>query len=207
MSDTPICGVVLAGGRAERMGGGDKALLEIGGETILDRALESIAPFCSDIVLNANGDASRFAAFGLPVVADSVPDFAGPLAGILAGMDWAQTHDPEIEWIASVPGDCPFLPQDLLPRLQQAALDAGKPIACAKSGERLHPLAAVWRVSLREDLRRALGAGERKVEQWAARHGVAHVEWPVQPFDPFLNVNSPDDLRAAEEIAEDDPDL
>lgn len=207
MSDTPICGVVLAGGRAERMGGGDKALLEIGGEAILDRVLERIAPYCIDIVLNANGDASRFAAFGLPVVADSVPDFAGPLAGILAGMDWAQAHHPEIEWIASVPGDCPFLPYDLLPRLQETALDAARPAACAKSGGRLHPLAAVWRISLRGELRRALGAGERKVEQWAARHGAAYAEWPMKPFDPFLNVNSPEDLEAADEIAERDPEL
>lgn len=207
MSAAPICGVVLAGGLASRFGGGDKALLEIGGETILDRVLERIAPYCTDIVLNANGDAARFAAFGLPVVADSVPDFAGPLAGILAGMDWAQAHHPEIEWIASVPGDCPFLPHDLVPRLHDAALAAAKPVACAMSGGRRHPLAAVWRVSLRDDLRRALGDGVRKAELWAEHHGAMYAEWAAEPVDPFLNVNSPEDLLAAEEIADANPEF
>ena len=204
----PVCGVVLAGGLATRMGGGDKTLLEVDGETILDRTLERIAPHCAEIVLNANGDLSRFAAFGLPIVGDSVPDFAGPLAGILAGMDWAHENHPEIEWMASVPGDCPFLPRDLVPRLLEAASKQNKQIACAKSSEWRHPLAAVWRVSLRHDLRRALvGDGVRKVEVWAARHGIAHAEWPDKPVDLFLNVNSPENLEEAERIAEAHPEL
>ena len=113
-------GLVLAGGLARRMGGGDKALIRIGDETILQRALDRLKPQVSGIVLNANGDPARFASFGLPVVADSVPDFAGPLAGILAGLDWVAANKPSIEWVVSVPGDCPFLPRDLVAKLHEA---------------------------------------------------------------------------------------
>src|SRR6187397_2117291 len=124
-------GLVLAGGLARRMGGGDKALIRIGSETILQRALARLTPQVDDMVLNANGDPARFAAFGLPVVADSVPDFAGPLAGILAGLDWAAAHRTDIEWVVSVPGDCPFLPRDLVARLHEARAKENKPLACA----------------------------------------------------------------------------
>src|ERR1700687_2935466 len=119
-TEVPTLGLVLAGGQARRMGGGDKASLKVGGKTILDRVLARLNPYCAPIVLNANGDPARFSRYGLAVVADSVPDFAGPLAGILAGLDWAAKHAPEIEWLASVPGDCPFLSQDPLPRLPGA---------------------------------------------------------------------------------------
>ena len=117
----PTLGLVLAGGLARRMGGGDKALLRIGGVSILDRVLERLGPQCSRIILNANGDPQRFASTGFPVVADDLPGFAGPLAGILAGLDWAAAHAPEITWIGSVPGDCPFLPRDLIARLHSGA--------------------------------------------------------------------------------------
>ena len=110
-------GLVLAGGLARRMGGGDKALIDIGGITILDRVLARLRPQCTGIVLNANGDASRFSRFGLPVIADDIPGFAGPLAGILAGLDWAAKNAPGADWVVSVPGDCPFLPRDLAVRL------------------------------------------------------------------------------------------
>jgi len=195
-------GLVLAGGQATRMGGGDKTLLKVGGETILSRTLSRISPHCKAIALNANGDPARFAAFGLPVVADSVADFAGPLAGILAGMDWAHANHPEIEWLASAPGDCPFLPRDLIPRLHKAARSAKTPLACAKSGEWRHPVAALWRVELREDLRKALTVeGLRKIEIWTERHGVALAEWPEQPVDHFFNTNKKEDLIKAEQIA------
>jgi molybdopterin-guanine dinucleotide biosynthesis protein A len=198
----PTVGLVLAGGQATRMGGGDKTLLKVGGETILSRTLSRIAPHCKAIVLNANGDPSRFATFGLPVVADSVADFAGPLAGILAGMDWAHTHHPGVAWLVSVPGDCPFLPRDLITRLHGAARAAKKPLACAKSGDWRHPVAALWQVALREDLRKALTVeGLRKIEIWTERHGVALAEWPEEPFDHFFNANRPEDLKKAEEIA------
>ena len=204
---TPTLGLVLAGGLARRMGGGDKALLPIGGETILDRVLARFAPQCAGMILNANGDPARFARFGLPVVADDIPDFAGPLAGILAGLDWAARHAPEIEWIASVPGDCPFVPRDLVARLHAARVEAGTMLACAKSGDWRHPVAGLWPVALREDLRHALmKEGLHKIEIWTGRHGVALAEWPDKPVDPFFNVNRPEDLAEAERIAAQYPD-
>ena len=205
MTDTAFpstLGLVLAGGLARRMGGGDKALLRIGGATILERVLERLRRQCSGIILNANGDPRRFAATGLPVVPDDVLGFAGPLAGILAGLDWAAAHAPGIAWVGSVPGDCPFLPRDLIPRLHAARSAAGVPLACAKSGDWRHPVAGLWPVALRQDLRQALvGENLRKIEIWTARHGVGLAEWPDQPIDPFFNVNSPEDAARAEEIA------
>ena len=195
-------GLVLAGGLARRMGGGDKALIRIGGVPILDRVLAVLRGKCDPIILNANGDPARFARYGLTVIADSVPDFAGPLAGILARLDWAAAHAPGTEWVVSVPGDCPFLPTDLVDRLHAARADAGAPLACARSGEWRHPVVGLWRVDLREDLRHALTVEDlRKIEIWTARHGIAIASWPDQPVDPFFNVNTPDDLAAAERAA------
>jgi molybdopterin-guanine dinucleotide biosynthesis protein A len=193
---------VLAGGLARRMGGGDKARMRIGGKTILDRVLTCLNPQCERVIINANGDPARFADTCLPVVADSVPDFAGPLAGILAGLDWAAAHAPGIEWLLSAPGDCPFLPKDLLKRLHQSRLAAGTPLACARSGEWRHPVVALWPVALREDLRRALTAeGLHKIEIWTGRHGIAIADWPAEPVDPFFNVNTPEDAARAEKLA------
>jgi molybdopterin-guanine dinucleotide biosynthesis protein A len=191
-------GVVLAGGLARRMGGGDKALMAVGGVAILDRVLALLRPACAGMILNANGDPARFQRYGLPIVPDSVPDFAGPLAGILAGLDWAAAHRPDLAWVASVPADCPFLPHDLISRLHEAREKAGAPLACARSGDRRHPVVGLWPVALRDDLRRALMVeGLRKVEDWTARHGVAFADWPAQPVDPFFNVNTPEDLEKA----------
>jgi len=199
---------VLAGGLARRMGGGDKARLRIGDATILERVLARIGPQCSRVIINANGDPARFADTGLPVVADSVPDFAGPLAGILAGLDWAAANAPRDEWLLSVPGDCPFLPRDLVPRLHQARAAAGAPLACARSGEWRHPVIALWPVALREDLRRALvDDGLRKIEIWTARHGVAIADWPAEPVDLFFNVNTPEDAARAEGNVKEYPDV
>jgi molybdopterin-guanine dinucleotide biosynthesis protein A len=198
----PTLAVVLAGGLARRMGGGDKALIAIGGQTILARALARLAPQVDATIINANGDATRFAATGLPVIADSVPDFAGPLAGILAGLDWTATHRPDIAWIVTVPGDCPFLPKDLVARLHRARDESGQALACAKSGDWRHPVVGLWPVALREDLRQALTQENlRKIEVWTARHGVALAEWPTAPYDPFFNVNTPEDAARAETIA------
>jgi molybdopterin-guanine dinucleotide biosynthesis protein A len=198
----PTLGLILAGGLARRMGGGDKARLAIGGVTILDRVLARLSPQCNALLINANGDPARFADTGLPVVADSVPDFAGPLAGILAGLDWAAANRPNLAWVASVPGDCPFLPADLVARLHAARVAEGRPLACARSGDWRHPVVGLWPVALREDLRRAVVEEDlRKIEVWTARHGVAIAEWPDTPVDPFFNVNAPEDAEAAERMA------
>jgi molybdopterin-guanine dinucleotide biosynthesis protein A len=195
-------GVVLAGGLARRMGGGDKARLRIGGRTILERVLARLKPQCAALILNANGDPARFADTGLAVVPDSVPDFAGPLAGILAGLDWAATEAPDVADIVTVPGDCPFLPEDLVARLSAARTREGAPLACARSGEWRHPVVGLWPVTLRGDLRQALVAeGMRKIEAWTARHGVAVADWPAAPIDPFFNINTPEDAAEAERIA------
>jgi molybdenum cofactor guanylyltransferase len=195
-------GLVLAGGLARRMGGGDKARIRIGGVTILERVLARFQPQCAGTILNANGDPARFADTGLTVVPDSVPDFAGPLAGILAGLDWAAAHREDITDVASVPGDCPFLPGDLVERLSAARAAAGVPLACARSGDWRHPVVGLWRVALRDDLRRALiGEDLRKIEIWTARHGIAVADWPDAPVDPFFNVNTPEDAATAERMA------
>jgi molybdopterin-guanine dinucleotide biosynthesis protein A len=203
-----ILGLVLAGGLARRMGGGDKARISIGGKTILERVLARLTPQCAGVIINANGDPARFSDTGLPVVADSVPDFAGPLAGILAGLDWAAAHRRDLADVVSVPGDCPFLPGDLVARLMAARQAAGAPLACARSGEWRHPVVGLWRVGLRHDLRKALVEEDlRKIEIWTARHGVAIADWPAVPVDPFFNVNTPEDAAAAERIAAQQCDL
>jgi molybdopterin-guanine dinucleotide biosynthesis protein A len=198
----PTLGLILAGGLARRMGGGDKPRMRVGGQSILFRVIERLRPQCALLLLNANGDPRRFADTGLPVVADDIPDFAGPLAGILAGLDWAARHAPDIADVVSVPGDCPFLPRDLVARLHAARSKSGRPLACARSGDWRHPVIGLWPVALRGDLRHALTVeGLRKIELWTARHGVALADWPAQPFDPFFNVNTPEDAAEAERIA------
>ncbi len=200
----PTFGLVLAGGLARRMGGGDKALIKIGRSTIIDRVLATLSGQCVDIVINANGAPARFADTGCVVVPDSLPDFPGPLAGILAGLDWLAAQDNGIEWLLSVPGDCPFLPDDLVERLHAARrqMGAGVPLACARSGDWRHPVVGLWPLALRADLRRAVTEeGVRGVEVFTARHGIAIADWPDQPVDPFLNVNTSDDVAKAQAIA------
>jgi molybdopterin-guanine dinucleotide biosynthesis protein A len=199
---TQPLGLVLAGGLARRMGGGDKARIQIGGVTILERVLRRLQPQCAALILNANGDPARFTDTGLPVVPDSVPGFAGPLAGILAGLDWAAAQRPDLADVASVPGDCPFLPDDLVPRLHEVRERAATPLACARSGDWRHPVVGLWPVALREDLRHALVVEDlHKIEIWTGRHGLVTVDWPVAPIDPFFNVNTPEDAAAAERMA------
>ncbi len=195
----PTLGVLLAGGLARRMGGGDKPLKEIGGMTILDRAIGRLKPQVDALILNANGDPTRFAAWGLPVIADVVPDFPGPLAGVLAALDRAAELD--FAWVVSASADSPFLPRDLVQRLHEARVSANTPLVCAASGGFTHPPIGLWAVTLRDDLRRALVVeGERKIDRWTARHGCAAVAWPVAPYDPFFNANTPEDIAAADTI-------
>jgi molybdopterin-guanine dinucleotide biosynthesis protein A len=180
------------------MGGGDKALHLLGGIPLLDRVIERLQPQVDALVLNANGDPARFARFGLPVVSDSVPGFAGPLAGVVAGLDWAASHRPDCPYIASVATDAPFLPADLVARLAAELEAAHADLACAASGGRAHPVFGLWPVRLREDLRRAVvEEGIRKVDLWTARHRLVTVSFVDQPVDPFFNANRPEDLDAA----------
>jgi molybdopterin-guanine dinucleotide biosynthesis protein A len=193
MTDTIPPGVLLAGGLSRRMGGGDKCLRDAGGATLLARVIECMRPQAAPLLLNANGDAARFAAYGLPVAADSVEGYAGPLAGILTGLEWAAAACPEARWLASVPTDTPLLPPDLVLRLRRAAEADNADIACAASGGTLHPVIGLWPPRLAGDLRRALAAGTRGVRAWTSGYRVAVVEWPD---DPFVNVNTPEDLAA-----------
>jgi molybdopterin-guanine dinucleotide biosynthesis protein A len=201
VSDPETLGAILAGGLARRMGGADKARIRIGGATILERVLARLRPQCARLVLNAN-DAGRFVDAGLLVVADSVPDFPGPLAGILAALDLAAAQTPEIAWVLSAPSDCPFLPRDLVARLHRARRDSGTMIACAASRGRRHPVIALWPVALRDDLRKVLAReGTRSVGEWSARYTLAVAEWQTVPVDPFFNVNTPDDVAEAARLA------
>ncbi|WP_020177171.1 molybdenum cofactor guanylyltransferase MobA [Methyloferula stellata] len=197
----PVFGILLAGGLARRMGGGDKGLKVLGGETILSRIIRAVAPQCAGLVLNANGDVARLADLGFPIVPDDVPDFAGPLAGILAGLDWIAEHHPECTCAVSVPTDTPFLPADLVVRLLEARSEAKADIAIATSGGSTHPVVALWPVAIRQDLRKALVDEHiHKMGFFIDRHKVAHADWPVEPYDPFFNANEPEDIAQAEKI-------
>ncbi len=199
-----IAGVILAGGLARRMGGGDKALLQLGGETLLARVIARLQPQVDEIVLNANGDPARFAEFGLPVAADTVAGFAGPLAGVLAGMRWAAamgyTH------VASAAGDTPFFPADLVVQLAQAVQSGGQPIALAatndpKRGLSEHPTFGLWPVDLADNLEESLTVGNmRKVIVWTSCHGCARAVFDEAGEYPFFNVNTPEDIVEAERI-------
>lgn len=198
-----IFGVLLAGGLSRRMGGGDKPLLEIDGRPIIAHAIARLAPQCDGLVINANGDPARFGAFGLPVVADTIEGFAGPLAGVLAGMDYAAAHWPDATDIVSAPADTPFLPENLIESLRKARQEAGAQIAVAESGDRVHHAVALWPVALREELRRALvEEGVRKVSAFIARFANVNVAWPELPYDPFFNVNRPEEVETARAIAQ-----
>jgi len=194
-AEKPVA-VLLAGGLGRRMGGGDKPLRVLGGRKLLDYVVERIRPQVRSMVLNANGDAARFATWRLPVVADPLPDFPGPLAGVLAGMRWAAGEGATT--LLSVPTDTPFLPADLVARLEAERSSAGVPIACAASGGRTHPVVALWPVGLADALEAGLRAGERKIDGWTAHHGVAQAVFDDAAGDPFFNVNRPEELAEAE---------
>ena len=204
-----ILGLLLAGGQSRRMGGGDKALRPLGGRPLLQRVIDRLRPQVAALVLNANGDPARFAGFSLPVVADSIPDFAGPLAGILAGLDWAAAHRPDCPMIASVATDAPFLPENLVSRLLQGMEAERAELACAASAGQPHPVIGLWPVRLRDDLRHALvEEGVRKVDVWTSRYRLATVPFPElsledgSAIDPFFNANRPEDFdRAAALLA------
>ena len=197
----PVVGVLLAGGQARRMGGGDKCLRRLGGRTILEQVIERARPQVAALVLNANGDPARFAAFGLPVAADVIEGFAGPLAGVLTGMEWARAHRADCPWIATLATDTPFFPDDLVGRMLSAVDEQGADLACAASGGRAHPVFGLWPVRLADELRWAMvDQAIRKVDVWTARHRLAEVSFPTEPIDPFFNTNRPEDLAEAERL-------
>jgi molybdenum cofactor guanylyltransferase len=199
---TNIPGVLLAGGLARRMGGGDKPMRTILGRTILERVIARLKPQCDGLILNANGDPQRFAAFGLPVVADGVAGFPGPLAGILAALDWMAAHRPEVNFVLSAAADCPFLPRDLVARLDAARELEDAELAVAASGAQTHPVIGLWSVALRDELRHALVKEDiRKIDRWTARYSLATGSWPTTPLDPFFNANTVDDIAEAERLA------
>jgi molybdopterin-guanine dinucleotide biosynthesis protein A len=196
-----MIGLLLAGGQATRMGGGDKCLRLLAGRPLLDYVAERLRPQLGRLLLNANGDPARFAAYGLPVVGDSPPDFAGPLAGVLAGLEWAAREVPDCPLLLSAPTDAPFLPRDLVRRLSAGREAEGADIAMAASGGRSHPVVGLWPVALAPALRHALVAeGLRKVDIWTARYRVAVVDFPIEAVDPFFNANRPEDLAEAERL-------
>lgn len=196
-----VVGVLLAGGLSRRMGGGDKTLRLLAGRSILDRIIDRVRPQVGRLVLNANGDPARFAMTGLEIVPDVVPDYAGPLAGVLSGLDWAAENVPGARWVASFATDAPFLPADLVERLRAAAEREGADMACARSGGREHPVFGLWPVHLRHDLRRAMvEEGIRKVDVWTGRYRLAIADFEADPVDPFFNTNRPDDLAEAERL-------
>ena len=198
---TPVAGVLLAGGLARRMGGGDKCLRPLAGETLLARVIARAAPQVGPLILNANGDPARFAPYDLPVVADVVEGHAGPLAGILTALDWAAENAPHHPLVASFATDAPFLPRDLVATMVEARDMAGADLACAASGGRAHPVFGLWPVELRADLRAALvEQGERKIDRWTASHRLVEVAFPCAPVDPFFNANREDDLAEAERL-------
>jgi len=194
-------GILLAGGLARRMGGGDKGLKTIGGTSILSRIIATMAPQCAGLIVNANGEAHRLADLGFPIVPDDVPGFAGPLAGILAGLDWIAAYHADCAYAVSIPTDTPFLPDNLVMRLQEARMHEGADIACATSGGATHPVIALWPVALRHDLRHALVDEDiRKIDRFTQRSKMAYADWPVAPYDPFFNANEPQDIEEAERI-------
>ena len=198
---SPIVAVLLAGGLARRMGGGDKCLREVAGRPLLSHVIERILPQVDHVVLNANGDPERFSEYGLPVIADVVEGNVGPLAGILTGLDWAARHVTECEWVVSVPTDAPFLPLDYVARMMAAIEDEDAELACASTNGRTHPVAGLWALRLMLELRSALIDEDiRKIDQWTVRYRLADVEFSSEPIDPFFNANRPEDLKAAEVI-------
>lgn len=223
-----IAGIILAGGLSRRMFAADaqagaqrdaqqpalrdKGLLEIGNKPMLAHVIERIAPQVGALAVNANGDASRFAAFGLPVVPDTIDGFVGPLAGVLAGMRWARAHAPGARWVASVSADAPFLPEDLVVRLEAAVAQRGSAegargnaIAIAQSRGELHPVIGLWPVALADDLDAALRSGLRKVLAWTDKHGTVPVHFEMTPagneaVDPFFNANTPEEMAEARRL-------
>ena len=203
----PVAAVLLAGGLSRRMGGVDKTLIEVAGQSLLQRVIERTKPQVCAMLLSANGDRTRFSAFDLPIRSDVVDGYAGPLAGILTGMEWVKETQPGVQWLISLATDTPLIPDDLVARLQAAVMSEGSDIAYARSGRFDHPVFGLWPVLLADDLRHALVSDNiRKLSHWCARYKAARVIWPDGDADPFFNINTPEDIaRFGERIK--DPNM
>jgi molybdenum cofactor guanylyltransferase len=203
MMATEVVGAILAGGLARRMGGGDKGLIQLGGAPILRHVIERLKPQVDALMLNANGDPARFADFDLPVAADPVEGHPGPLAGVLAGLEWAAQDHGQACFVVTAAGDTPFLPRNLVALLVAATAAMRADMAVAASGGRSHPVFALWPVTLAGPLRQAIVGEEiRKVDRFTARYRVATAAFADQPIDPFFNINTPDELTEAERLWE-----
>ena len=196
---TEVLGAILAGGLSRRFGGGDKCLQPLGGRTILDHVIERARPQVGQLILNANGDPSRFEKFGLTTVPDVVEGYAGPLAGILSVMEWAREYTPQTRWVATFPGDAPFVPLDFVETLMARIDGDGAELACAASNGRTHPVCGMWNVKLADALRKSLIVEDlRKIDLWTAQYALSTVNFEIGAIDPFFNINRPEDLKSAE---------
>jgi len=201
-NEKTVTGVLLAGGLGRRMGGGDKPLKSLGGQPILDLVIERARPQVDALVLNVNGDTSRFSSYGLPIATDVIDDYAGPLAGILTGMEWSLSQVPDAEWMVSFATDAPFFPLDMVARLISETAKAGAEMACSQTRGRTHPVFALWPTRLAGELRDAMIKEDmRKIDLWTARYNILHVDFdgPETEIDPFFNINRPEDLLSAED--------
>lgn len=204
----PTVGAILAGGLARRLGGGDKTLRKVGGRTVLASLIDRLEPQVTRLIINANDNPDRFGTIGLPIVPDNLPGHPGPLAGVLAALDWVAAAEPTIEFVVTVAGDVPFLPRDLVSRLHAARSHDDAVLACAGSDGRTHPVIALWPVSLRTELRNAVAEqGIRRIDKFTGRYRLAVEPWPTEPVDPFFNVNTPEDLAEADRLMADYPGL
>jgi molybdopterin-guanine dinucleotide biosynthesis protein A len=200
-AESETVGLILAGGRARRMGGADKALLTLGGETLLARTITRATPQARELLINANGDPARFAGSGLPVIEDRIAGFLGPLAGILSGLEWMRANRPQACWLASFACDCPFFPLDMVQHLIARAQSQNASVAVAASGSRHHPVFAVWRADLPATSERILtDQGLRKMDDFLALFANTSANFASDPVDPFFNINTPDDLSRAETL-------
>ncbi|MEE2995514.1 MAG: molybdenum cofactor guanylyltransferase MobA [Pseudomonadota bacterium] len=199
LPNSDICGLLLAGGRSRRMGGSEKCLMTLAGQTLLAHLIDIARPQVGPMVLNTNSDPALFSEYELPLVCDAIDGYAGPLAGVLTGLLWAKKFAPGCEWVASFACDAPFVPRDLVAKLLREVEAQGADMACAASGGRHHPVFALWPVRLATELHVAVeGEGLRKVDDWTARFEQVRVEFSAEPEDPFFNINRPGDLVAAE---------
>jgi len=200
--DCDVTGILLAGGRSSRMNGHEKALLDIGGKPMLLHVLARLAPQVGHVAINANGDPARFSGHGLPVIRDSIDGYAGPLAGLHAGLAWARNETPEACFVASVPVDSPFVPTDLVPRLKAALLAHNAACAIASSQGERYPVAGLWRLELADAIEMALNENVRALHRFADLNQAVTVDFPLmsvgeEAIDPFFNVNAPTDLDRA----------